>query len=64
MTTDQQDRQNRLIKRWEDNIREWTALQFSKSQRAVDKKKKKKRKKERKKERNMKQAATTPEVKG
>ena len=28
-------RQGRQRKRWEDNIREWTGLQFSKSQRAV-----------------------------
>ena len=29
-------RQGRLWKRWEDNIREWTGLQFAKSQRAVE----------------------------
>ena len=28
-------RQGRQRKRWEDNIREWTGLEFSKSQRAV-----------------------------
>ena len=28
-------RQGRLRKRWEDNIREWTGLEFAKSQRAV-----------------------------
>ena len=29
-------RQGRQRKRWEDNIREWTGLEFSKSQRAVE----------------------------
>ena len=29
-------RQDRQKKRWEDNIREWTGLEFSKSQRAVE----------------------------
>ena len=29
-------RQGRQWKRWEDNIREWTGLQFAKSQRAVE----------------------------
>ena len=29
-------RQCRQKKRWEDNIREWTGLEFAKSQRAVD----------------------------
>ena len=29
-------RQNRQKKRWEDDIREWTSLEFAKSQRAVD----------------------------
>ena len=29
-------RQGRQKKRWEDNIREWTGLEFTKSQRAVD----------------------------
>ena len=29
-------RQGRLKKRWEDNIREWTGLEFGKSQRAVE----------------------------
>ena len=29
-------RQGRQRKRWEDNIREWTSLEFSKSQRAVE----------------------------
>ena len=33
-------RQGRQRKRWEDNIREWTGLEFSKSQRAVENKKK------------------------
>ena len=29
-------RQGRQRKRWEDNIREWTSLEFGKSQRAVE----------------------------
>ena len=29
-------RQGRLRKRWEDNVREWTGLEFAKSQRAVE----------------------------
>ena len=29
-------RQGRHKKRWEDNIREWTGLEFAKSQRAVE----------------------------
>ena len=29
-------RQGRQKKRWEDNIREWTGLEFGKSQRAVE----------------------------
>ena len=29
-------RQGRQEKRWEDNIREWTGLEFAKSQRAVE----------------------------
>ena len=29
-------RQGRLEKRWEDNIRKWTGLEFAKSQRAVE----------------------------
>ena len=33
-------RQDRQRKRWEDNIREWTALEFVKSQRAVENRKK------------------------
>ena len=33
-------RQGRQRKRWEDNIREWTGLQFGKSQRAVENRKK------------------------
>ena len=28
--------QGRQRKRWEDNVREWTGLEFDKSQRAVD----------------------------
>ena len=31
-------RQGRQRKKWEDNIREWTGLEFTKSQRAVVKK--------------------------
>ena len=31
-------RQGRQRKRWEDNIREWTGLEFSRSQRAVENK--------------------------
>ena len=33
-------RQGEHRKRWEDNIREWTDLEFSKSQRAVENRKK------------------------
>ena len=33
-------RQGRQRKRWEDNIREWTVLEFGKSQRAVENKEK------------------------
>ena len=33
-------RQGRQWKRWEENIREWTGLEFAKSQRAVEKRKK------------------------
>ena len=33
-------RQGRQRKRWEDNIREWTGLEFAKSQRAVENRKK------------------------
>ena len=33
-------RQGRQKKRWEDNIREWTGLEFAKSQRAVEKREK------------------------
>ena len=29
-------RQGRQRKRWEDNIKEWTGLEFAKSQRAVE----------------------------
>ena len=32
-------RQGRQGKRWEDNIREWTGLEFTKSQRAVENRK-------------------------
>ena len=32
--------QGRQRKRWEDNIREWTGLEFAKSQRAVEDRKK------------------------
>ena len=37
-------RQGRERKRWEDNISEWTGLEFAKSQRAVENRKKKWRK--------------------
>ena len=30
------ERQGRQRKRWEDNIREWTGLEFAKSQKAVE----------------------------
>ena len=33
-------RQGRQRKRWEDNIRKWTGLEFGKSQRAVEKREK------------------------
>ena len=33
-------KQGRQRKRWEDNIREWTSLEFAKSQRAVEKQRK------------------------
>ena len=33
-------RQGRQRKRWEDSIREWTGLEFTKSQRAVDNRRK------------------------
>ena len=33
-------RRGRQRKRWEDNIREWTGLEFAKSQRAVENRKK------------------------
>ena len=33
-------RQGRQKKQWEDNIREWTGLEFAKSQRAVENRKK------------------------
>ena len=33
-------RKGRQKKRWEDNIREWTGLEFAKSQRAVENKEK------------------------
>ena len=36
-------RQGGQRKRWEDNIREWTGLEFDKSQRAVENRKKKKK---------------------
>ena len=37
-------RQGRQRKRWEDNIEEWTGLEFTKSQRAVENRKKRKKK--------------------
>ena len=36
-------RQDRQKKRWEDNIREWTGLEFAKSQRAVENREKQKK---------------------
>ena len=33
-------KQGRQRKRWEDNIREWTSLEFAKSRRAVEKQRK------------------------
>ena len=33
-------RQSRQRKRWENNIRDWTGLEFAKSQRAVEKREK------------------------
>ena len=35
-TVKRERRQGRQRKRWEDNIREWTGLDFSRSQRAVE----------------------------
>ena len=35
-TVKERRRQGRQRKRWEDNIREWTGLEFGKSQRAVE----------------------------
>ena len=34
--SEREKRQGRQRKRWEDNIREWTGLEFAKSQRAVE----------------------------
>ena len=39
-TVKRERRQGRQRKRWEDNIREWTGLEFAKSQRAVRNKEK------------------------
>ena len=36
-------RQGRQTKRWEDNIREWTGLEFGKSQRAVENREKRRK---------------------
>ena len=36
-------KRSRQKKRWEDNIREWTGLEFAKSQRAVENKEKRKK---------------------
>ena len=36
-------RQGRQRKRWEDNIREWTGLEFAKSQRAMESRKKRRK---------------------
>ena len=38
-TVERGQRQTRQKKRWEDNIREWTGLEFAKSQRAVENRK-------------------------
>ena len=35
-TVEGERRQGRQRKKWEDNIREWTGLEFTKSQRAVE----------------------------
>ena len=35
-TVERGRRQGRQRKRWEDNIRDWTGLEFAKSQRAVE----------------------------
>ena len=35
-TEEEVGRQSRQRKRWEDNIREWTGLEFAKSPRAVE----------------------------
>ena len=43
-TVKKERRQGRQRKRWEDNIREWTGLEFAKSQRAVENRKTKQRK--------------------
>ena len=43
-TVKRERRQGRQQKRWEDNIRERTGLEFAKSQRAVEKREKKWRK--------------------
>ena len=39
-TVKRKRRQGRQRKRWEDNIREWTNLEFAKSQRAVENRRK------------------------
>ena len=39
-TVEGERRQGRQRKRWEDSIREWTGLEFAKSQRAVENRKK------------------------
>ena len=39
-TVKEKRRPGRQRKRWEDNIREWTDLEFAKSQRAVENRKK------------------------
>ena len=36
-------RQDRQRKRWEDNLREWTGLEFAKSQRAVENREKRRK---------------------
>ena len=37
MDSERGRRQGRQRKRWEDNIREWTSLEFAKSQRPMEK---------------------------
>ena len=53
-------RQGRQRKRWEDSIREWTCLEFAKSQRAVENREKRRKLVEK----NICNAPTTLAVKG